>query len=402
MSNAGGFKRRTNDVPKYSIGETIKGAEVVNYYQRTEKDGSLQFVYRFKCHCGRLFYRCSNLVEKTEKLECRVCGGGNEGKAGPPRVDLTGKKFGKLTVLGRDKDATDKTRNCTLTKWLCRCECGNTVSVYTPNLTGGKSTQCKSCAAGKGTKRGNVKGHVYSVGDKVGRLTIVEELPSRRNKKGEVITKKWRCICDCGNEFITSSESLSSRKVPSCGCYRKERNKEGIERKKKGLKRKPLFDLTGEYGRCTLDNGIEFIFDKEDYEKIKDFSFRTRYDRYVDIYLKETKKAVGLHRFLMGVADSKIQVDHINCNSLDNRKENLRTCTAAQNNYNKRAKNKEGNCYPNVHYISRYKQWEAKITVNRETIKLGRFDTFEEAKSAKRAAEIKYWGEFAPEEIKNE
>lgn len=51
--------------------------------------------------------------------------------------DLTGQRFGRLTALHRDTDNKGKD-----SKWICRCDCGNVVSVYTHNLTRGKSTSC--------------------------------------------------------------------------------------------------------------------------------------------------------------------------------------------------------------------------------------------------------------------
>jgi hypothetical protein len=61
---------------------------------------------------------------------------------GKPVRDLTGEKFGKLTVLER---AGSKHGHMI---WLCRCECGNTTKVYRGELTKGKTKSC-GCAQGK-------------------------------------------------------------------------------------------------------------------------------------------------------------------------------------------------------------------------------------------------------------
>lgn len=65
------------------------------------------------------------------------CGG--EGKEGVPNVnfqDLTGKKFGKLTVLNRVKSYDEAT------KWNCVCECGNTKIIFASNLKRGIAKSC--------------------------------------------------------------------------------------------------------------------------------------------------------------------------------------------------------------------------------------------------------------------
>lgn len=51
-------------------------------------------------------------------------------------IDLTGKRFGMLTVLER----ADKTKSGT--KWLCRCDCGQTCCVLPNNLRGGRQKSC--------------------------------------------------------------------------------------------------------------------------------------------------------------------------------------------------------------------------------------------------------------------
>lgn len=66
-------------------------------------------------------------------------------RGGSNTIDLTGKKFGKLTVIKRDGSTADHKA-----KWLCECECGNETSVSGCQLRNGKTTSC-GCA-----RRGNV------------------------------------------------------------------------------------------------------------------------------------------------------------------------------------------------------------------------------------------------------
>lgn len=47
---------------------------------------------------------------------------------------------------------------------------------------------------------------------------------------------KWKCKCDCGNEFITKAKILKSGKTMSCGCYHKKLAYE--------LGKKSMIDLT--------------------------------------------------------------------------------------------------------------------------------------------------------------
>ena len=84
-------------------------------------------------------------------------------------------------------------------------------------------------------------------------------------------------------------------------------------------------------------------------------------------------------------------VDHINHNTLDNRKDNLRVTTNSNNlrNGTIRTNNKTG--VKGVSYCKERKKYVASIKVNYKTINLGRFDTLEEAKKKREEAEILYW-----------
>ena len=55
------------------------------------------------------------------------------------------------------------------------------------------------------------------IGKKFGKLTILE-MSMERGNANQI---KYKCICDCGKEHITSGESIRSGKSKSCGCNRK-------------------------------------------------------------------------------------------------------------------------------------------------------------------------------------
>jgi hypothetical protein len=110
--------------------------------------------------------------------------------------------------------------------------------------------------------------------------------------------------------------------------------------------------------------------------------FRRRYER------------TQMHRLVMKVTDPKIQIDHINGNALDNRKQNLRLCTQGQNSRNKPSI--AG--YKGVRYVHAKKTgnpWRATISANRKSYYIGRFKTCEEAGVAYDILAHELHGEFA-------
>lgn len=61
-------------------------------------------------------------------------------------------------------------------------------------------------------------------GQKFGRLTVVEHVNSEQNTKNR--SAKWLCLCECGNYKIVCSKSLKNGDTKSCGCYKKELNRQ--------------------------------------------------------------------------------------------------------------------------------------------------------------------------------
>lgn len=113
------------------------------------------------------------------------------------------------------------------------------------------------------------------------------------------------------------------------------------------------------------------------------------------------RKKVYLHRFLLGIGESgrDIKVDHINRNPLDNRDENLRLCFHHQNCRNKGIPSNNSSGCLGISWNKEKRKWEAYIQSNKKFKRLGYFEKLEDAIVARKGAEKKYFGEFAPQEV---
>lgn len=124
-------------------------------------------------------------------------------------VDLTGKRFGKWTVLQRSQKHNAKTY------WDCRCDCGNVKSISGYALTSGNSKSC-GCAKGMLISK-TIKGKTEDLtGQRFGRLTVVSKAENIGNSPA------WNCICDCGNAKVVRGYSLKNGDTKSCGCLQRE------------------------------------------------------------------------------------------------------------------------------------------------------------------------------------
>lgn len=140
------------------------------------------------------------------------------------------------------------------------------------------------------------------------------------------------------------------------------------------------------YDKNCNENG-RAIIDLDDVEKIKDYKWSINHG-YVNTFPN-----IRLHRLITNCSEDKV-VDHINHNKLDNRKSNLRICSQHQNMMNKIKQNNNKSGYTGVYWSNEKSRWYAQITVNKNTINLGYFNTKEDAIYSRKQAEIKYFGEY--------
>lgn len=97
-----------------------------------------------------------------------------------------------------------------------------------------------------------------------------------------------------------------------------------------------------------------------------------------------------MHKMILQTED---RVDHIDGNGLNNRRNNLRITTLAQNNRNRRPQN--GATLKGAYWHKKKKLWHARISVNNRDVFLGYFDNQIDAVRAYDQAALKYYGEFA-------
>jgi hypothetical protein len=108
-----------------------------------------------------------------------------------------------------------------------------------------------------------------------------------------------------------------------------------------------------------------------------------------------------MHRQIIG-ANATFEVDHINNNSLDNRRENLRVCTRQQNMFNCSKRSGTSSKYKGVHFHRKANKWQATISVDHKIIYLGLYSTEMEACLVRDRAAVKYHGDFAKLNIASE
>lgn len=219
-------------------------------------------------------------------------------------------------------------------------------------------------------------------GQRFGELEVLGYDHSEKCKGGKSTRTYWLCKCNCGNTKVVSKNCLRSGHTKSCG------------------KCACTYDLDSyEYGVCTTRIGRQFIFDKNDYEKIKDVTWYFHHDYVVGRKPGTYDEMLYLHRVIMDLKESRytnnLIVDHINHDKSDNRKQNLRIVTSCQNNTNRKRLSSNTSGCPGVCKRNDSGKWRASINVNKKKINLGTFSDFDEAVKVRKEAELKYYGQYS-------
>lgn len=145
----------------------------------------------------KVYWKCPDGIHKdferviysmvNSGFKCPNCSSANRGEN--QRKDLTGQKFGMLTVICMDKE---KSRNSNKTYWLCKCDCGNLElkSIAGTHLTLGETISCGCLEHPSGERNPNWKGGITP-------QYIKERSTPEYNQWRKAVYKKDNYTCQC-------------------------------------------------------------------------------------------------------------------------------------------------------------------------------------------------------------
>ena len=147
-----------------------------------------------KCDCGNITYVASGDLKAGVVTSCGCKNA---------IIDITGQKFGKLTVLR----LLDEKGPAGQAMWECQCECGKIIKARGTSLRYGEITSCGSHAC-NGLEKD-------MVGLTFGKLTVISKSNFKNSYSNHTY---WNCKCECGNTCIVSGHNLRNGTTKSCGC----------------------------------------------------------------------------------------------------------------------------------------------------------------------------------------
>lgn len=232
------------------------------------------------------------------------------------------------------------------------------------------------------------------------RLTVIQQAEDLIDADGTK-TAMWLCECSCSehNKVVVKGTYLRNGYTKSCGCIKSERiTTYNTENKSKTNTYSNK--LTDEYGDYyigwTTNTNKKFYVDADDFDKIKHYCWTEHVLSHgyhaLEAREQNSNKTIRMHYLIVGK-----NFDHKDRNPLNNRKYNLRdpgSCGNAQN-HSLRKDNTSG--ISGVNFDKRRGLYIARIQENNKRISLGYFENKDDAILARLEAELKYYGEFAPQ-----
>lgn len=202
--------------------------------------------------------------------------------------------------------------------------------------------------------------------------------------------------CDyCGKEVFKDSWSMRTNKHHFCDRECSKRFNTGIINGNK-----IEIDKNNNCAKMFVkykDKIINVLIDIEDIEKVKLFTWHAKYQDDIGNYYiikniikGNSNKQIMLHRYIMNCPKG-LTIDHINHNTTDNRKQNLRICTQRENNLNQselRSNNKSG--YRNISWQKACNKYIITLMINGKNKTIGRTADLEEAVKIRDEAKERY------------
>lgn len=320
-----------NHKPQY---ENLEGKifEYLTVLAYNGKDNSGKILWECQCKCGNIISARANDLKSKKILSCGCLGKEKREKGYFEYIkekeehpsfynDLTGKIFGRLTVLSFDEETTKEKRTETNKKsfWLCQCECGKIKSICSSSLTSGYTLSCGCLQAEVSSE--NMKKIQYLgvqklrddlIGQKFGKLKVLS-LNTDLSGKGK--KSFWNCLCDCGNECIVRGHSLKNGHTQSCGCIKNSIGEKNIENllQTYGLKYKK------EYTFQDLKDKNLLRYDFAIFNELNEFSYLIEFDgiqHFKPVTFGGITKEKAEENFIQTIKKDKIKNNYAKMNNI--------------------------------------------------------------------------------------
>jgi hypothetical protein len=115
-------------------------------------------------------------------------------------IDLTGKRFGRLTVI------TDNGKSSKGIRWLCQCDCGNKKTICGSSLRGGVTKSCGCYNVDSHTKHGHDGSRTYKTWS-----SMKERCNNKNHKAYHRYGGRGIKVCDEWNEFVVFLKDMGER-----------------------------------------------------------------------------------------------------------------------------------------------------------------------------------------------
>lgn len=151
------------------------------------------------------------------------------------------------------------------------------------------------------------------------------------------------------------------------------------------------YEFEDTVGHGFLSNGLEFLFDRNDFPLIANTKWYTSHESGRPYLIDKNGKK--FHQYLFRYSGG-LEVDHINLDTLDNRRCNLRLCTHQQNQINQPLQRNNTSGVSGVRYYAPRQKYVARIKICQQDIHLGYYKTMLEATQARNVGMGCMFGEY--------
>lgn len=211
------------------------------------------------------------------------------------------------------------------------------------------------------------------IGKVFNRLKVVSQSGTRKNRR------VWMCECACGKIVKVSTSALTTGNTQSCGCYRRDRNKESVT--KHGKTKHALYKKWHHIKqRCTNPNDVAFV----NYGK-----------RGISFYSEWASEFKSFYEYsIMNGWEEGLEIDRID-NDGNYEPGNIRFTTKRVNTINRRLFKNNKSGFHGVYYRKDAKKWCASIQDKGKRMSVGRFKSKKLAALAYNIQALLYHGENA-------